>query len=68
MRANTYFDTRLISESVVFAVGWDLGGFCICPAITALPIAATETIIFAVMAKYFGEWYEGCSWSLAGKT
>ena len=49
MAANNYFDTRLISGFVVFGVGWGLNGFFIDPAVTALPLAATETIIFVVM-------------------
>ena len=65
---NTYFDSRLISGSAVFGVGWALGGFCIGPAVTALPIAATETISFAVRimigtvtVKYFSLWRDRCA-------
>tara|TARA_B100000787_G_scaffold99272_1_gene73302 strand:- start:252 stop:440 length:189 start_codon:yes stop_codon:yes gene_type:complete len=43
---NTYFDAHLISGSAVFGVGWGFYKMCIGPAVTALPIAATETIIF----------------------
>ena len=49
MSANTYFAAVLIAGSAVFGVGWGLGGFCIGPAVKALSIAVSETIIFVVM-------------------
>ena len=71
---NTYFDSRLISGSAVFGVGWALGGFCIGPAVTALPIAATENIVFLLMimigivrVKYSGLWCDRRAWGLVGK-
>jgi uncharacterized protein len=39
-------DPRLVSGAAIFGVGWGLGGFCPGPALTALPIAATGTLIF----------------------
>ncbi|NDU99857.1 YeeE/YedE family protein [Pseudoroseicyclus tamaricis] len=39
-------DARLISGAVIFGVGWGLGGFCPGPALTALPLAASGTLIF----------------------
>ena len=74
MLANNYFDTRLISGFAVFGVGWGLGGFCIGPVVTALPIAALKTIIFEVImligmvtVKYFGLLCDWRAWDLVGK-
>jgi uncharacterized membrane protein YedE/YeeE len=39
-------DPRLLTGSAIFGIGWGLGGFCPGPALTALPIAATGTLIF----------------------
>jgi|TARA_B110000238_G_scaffold128753_1_gene139027 uncharacterized membrane protein YedE/YeeE len=71
---STDFDARLISGAAIFGVGWGLGGFCPGPAVTALPLAATGTIIFVItmligmaMAKYFGLWCDRWAWDLAGK-
>ena len=52
-----------------------LVGFRIGPAVTALPIAATENIVFLLMimigivkVKYSGLWRDLRAWDLAGKT
>ncbi|MGR3464956.1 DUF6691 family protein [Limimaricola sp.] len=42
----TDLDPRLLTGAAIFGVGWGLGGFCPGPALTALPIAATGTLIF----------------------
>jgi uncharacterized membrane protein YedE/YeeE len=75
MPKSTDFDSRLISGATIFGVGWGLGGFCPGPAVTALPLATTGTIIFVIMmligmavAKYFGLWCHRRAWDLAGKT
>ena len=72
--SNTYFDALLIYGSAVFSLGWDLGGFCIGPAVATLPIAATETnsfvvgiMIGTVMVKYFGLWCDYRAWDLVEK-
>ena len=44
--SRTDLDARLITGAAIFGVGWDLGGFCPGPAITALPLAAEGTLIF----------------------
>lgn len=43
---STDLDPRLLTGAVIFGTGWGLGGFCPGPALTALPIAATGTLIF----------------------
>ncbi|PVA05279.1 YeeE/YedE family protein [Thalassorhabdomicrobium marinisediminis] len=48
-------DAKLISGAAVFGVGWGLGGFCPGPALTALPLAATGTLIF-VPFMLLGMW------------
>ncbi len=67
MRSTPFFDTefrmptrsdldpRLLSGAALFGVGWGLGGFCPGPALTALPIAATGTLIF-VPFMLIGMW------------
>jgi hypothetical protein len=39
-------DPKLLTGAAIFGVGWGLGGFCPGPALTALPVAATGTLIF----------------------
>lgn len=39
-------DPKLIAGAAIFGAGWGLGGFCPGPALTALPLAATGTLIF----------------------
>ncbi|KKL60053.1 hypothetical protein LCGC14_2209180 [marine sediment metagenome] len=42
----TDLEPRLILGASIFGIGWGLGGFCPGPALTALPMAATGTLIF----------------------
>ncbi|MEM7442429.1 MAG: DUF6691 family protein [Pseudomonadota bacterium] len=51
----TDLDPRLISGAAVFGLGWGLGGFCPGPALTAIPLAATGTMVF-VPAMLLGMW------------
>lgn len=39
-------EPKLLTGAALFGVGWGLGGFCPGPALTALPMAATGTLIF----------------------
>jgi len=39
-------EPKLVIGAAIFGVGWGLGGFCPGPALTALPLAATGTLIF----------------------
>lgn len=48
-------DPRLLTGAAVFGVGWGLGGFCPGPALTAIPLAATGTLVF-VPAMLVGMW------------
>jgi len=43
------FDAPLIGGSAIFGLGWGLGGFCPGPAIAAVPMASTGTLVFVVM-------------------
>ncbi|MDG2088354.1 MAG: YeeE/YedE family protein [Arenicellaceae bacterium] len=61
------YDAHLVAGAATFGIGWGLGGFCPGPAITALPITATGTLIFVpamligmAIAKYvaLGVWCE----------
>lgn len=45
----TDLDPRLVSGAAIFGIGWGLSGFCPGPAFTALPLAATGTLIFVPM-------------------
>jgi len=45
----TDLDPRLLTGAAIFGVGWGLGGFCPGPALTALPVAATGTLVFVPM-------------------
>ncbi|MFW8636468.1 DUF6691 family protein [Cribrihabitans pelagius] len=45
-RIPTRTDPKLLTGAALFGVGWGLGGFCPGPALTALPIGATGTLIF----------------------
>lgn len=42
----TRIDGRLAAGAAIFGVGWGVGGFCPGPALTALPLAASGTLIF----------------------
>lgn len=48
-------DPKLLSGAAIFGVGWGLGGFCPGPALTALPIGASGTLIF-VPFMLIGMW------------
>lgn len=48
-------EPKLLSGAAIFGVGWGLGGFCPGPALTALPLAATGTLIF-VPFMLIGMW------------
>jgi uncharacterized membrane protein YedE/YeeE len=39
-------DRRLLVGAAVFGIGWGLGGYCPGPALTALGLAATGTLVF----------------------
>lgn len=39
-------EPKLLTGAAIFGVGWGVGGFCPGPALTALPVAATGTLIF----------------------
>lgn len=39
-------DTRLVVGAAIFGLGWGLSGFCPGPAFTALPLAASGTLVF----------------------
>lgn len=56
----TDLDARLLGGAALFGVGWGLGGFCPGPALTALPLAASGTLLFVpamlvgfMLGKYF---------------
>lgn len=51
----TEINPNLVGGAALFGAGWGLGGFCPGPAITALPIAATGTLIF-VPFMLLGMW------------
>jgi hypothetical protein len=48
-------EPKLLTGAAIFGVGWGLGGFCPGPALTALPLAATGTLIF-VPFMLIGMW------------
>jgi hypothetical protein len=39
-------DTPLVGGAALFGIGWGLGGFCPGPAVTALGLAASGTLVF----------------------
>ena len=49
----TDFDARLLSGAALFGIGWGLGGFCPGPALTAIPMLTTGTLVF-VPAMFVG--------------
>ena len=48
-------DTRLMAGAAIFGLGWGLGGFCPGPLMTALPMAASGTLVFAPL-MFLGLW------------
>lgn len=48
-------DARLIGGAAVFGAGWGLSGYCPGPALTALPLLDSGTMIF-VVAMLAGIW------------
>lgn len=48
-------EPKLLTGAAIFGIGWGLGGFCPGPALTALPMAATGTLIF-VPFMLIGMW------------
>ena len=43
---NNAIDAPLLTGAALFGIGWGIGGFCPGPAWTALPLAATGTLVF----------------------
>ncbi|SMF16263.1 DUF6691 family protein [Pseudobacteriovorax antillogorgiicola] len=41
-------DSRLIVGSIIFGVGWGLGGFCPGPALVAIPSMGSSVLLFVV--------------------
>jgi len=39
-------EPKLLTGAAIFGIGWGLGGFCPGPALTALPLASSGTLIF----------------------
>jgi uncharacterized membrane protein YedE/YeeE len=48
-------DGRLVAGAAIFGIGWGLGGFCPGPALTALGLGASGTLVF-VPAMMAGMW------------
>jgi len=46
-------DAKLVTGSLLFGIGWGLGGFCPGPAMTALPGFEPGTVVF-VLTMLFG--------------
>ncbi|WP_099826932.1 DUF6691 family protein [Oceaniglobus indicus] len=42
----SHIDGKLLSGAALFGIGWGIGGFCPGPAWTAVPMAATGTLVF----------------------
>jgi uncharacterized protein len=42
----TDIDSALLIGAGLFGIGWGLGGYCPGPALTALPLLATGTLVF----------------------
>ena len=53
--SSTAIDRPLLTGSVLFGIGWGIGGFCPGPAWTALPLLAPGTLVF-VPAMIAGLW------------
>lgn len=41
-------DRRLVVGSLLFGIGWGLGGYCPGPALTSLPTLSPEVIVFVI--------------------
>ena len=48
-------DSRLVSGSALFGIGWGLAGFCPGPAVAALSLLMPKALVF-VAAMLFGMW------------
>jgi len=48
-------DPKLLTGAAIFGIGWGLGGYCPGPALTALPIAASGTVVL-VGTMLVGMW------------
>lgn len=59
-------EPKLLTGAAIFGVGWGLGGFCPGPALTALPLAATGSLIF-VPFMLVGMWIARHTPDLASK-
>ncbi|MGH7293342.1 MAG: DUF6691 family protein [Polyangiaceae bacterium] len=46
--AATALDAALVTGSVVFGVGWGLGGFCPGPAVVSVAVGASSVVAFVV--------------------
>ncbi len=57
----TDLDARLIGGAAIFGIGWGLIGFCPGPAVTALTVGHTSTLIF-VPAMLAGMWVARRVW------
>lgn len=51
----TRIDGRLVTGSILFGVGWGLGGFCPGPALTATGLAEPGTLVF-IPVMLLGMW------------
>ncbi|MFG6594969.1 DUF6691 family protein [Sulfitobacter sp. 1A13368] len=60
-------EPKLLTGAAIFGIGWGLGGFCPGPALTALPIAVSGTLIF-VPFMLGGMWIARHSPDLTSKT
>lgn len=48
-------DARILTGPAIFGLGWGLGGFCPGPALTALGLGQSGTLVF-VAAMFAGMW------------
>ena len=46
--SNDNIDRRLVLGSVVFGVGWGLGGFCPGPALVSLGTGSADALVFVL--------------------
>lgn len=61
----TLIDMKLIAGSVIFGIGWGLGGICPGPALTALGFGSAKIVIFLVSLAVGMTVYE---WTLGRQT